>query len=320
MFVNLIFAAVAAAGALRLLVNQRPTERPRIDIPGVLVATAGLFALVYGFANAEMESWSAPLTIGLLAFGAAAMVAFALIERRVKSPLLPTRIVADRDRGGAFLAVGIGSLGMFGTFLFLTYFLQQNLGFSPIQSGLAFLPMIVVLMVTATAASTRLLPRFGPRPLVPTGMAIASAGLVFLTGLGVDSTYAGAVLPGILVMGIGFGLIMAPSMATATSGVAPADAGVTSATVNTMQQIGGSIGTAFLSTMFAGAVSGFAAPAGASAQAAAAQAAVHGYTVGFWWAAAAFAIGAVVTALMFRSRREAQAETLVRAEPVTEAL
>ena len=320
MYVNLIIAAIAATGAARLLVNQRPAERPRIDIPGVLVATAGLFALVYGFANAEMDSWSAPLTIGMLAGGVAAMGAFALIQRRSANPLLPPRVVADRDRGGAFLAVGIGSLGMFGTFLFLTYFLQQNLGFSPIQSGLAFLPMIAVLMVTATAASTRLLPRFGPRPLVPTGMAIAAAGLVFLTGLEFDSTYAGSVLPGILVMGIGFGLIMAPSMATATAGVAPADAGVTSATVNTMQQIGGSIGTAFLSTMFADAVSGFAAPAGVPAQLAQAQAAVHGYTVGFWWAAGAFAVGAVVTALLFRPRRQAQtqAEGVVRADPVPE--
>jgi EmrB/QacA subfamily drug resistance transporter len=318
MYVNLAFAVPAAIAATRLLVNMRPAERPRIDIPGVLVASSGLFALVYGFANAEMDGWGAPLTIGLLGYGVAAMAAFALIQRRVAAPLLPPRIVADRDRGAAFAAVGIGSIAMFGTFLFLTYFLQQNLGFSPIESGLAFLPMVALIMVTATMASTRLLPRFGPRPLVPTGMALGAVGLVLLTGLGFDSTYAGSVLPGILVMGLGFGLIMAPSMATATSGVAPRDAGVTSATVNTMQQIGGSIGTAFLSTMFADAVSGFAASAGTPAGLAAAEAAVHGYTVAFWWSAGAMAVGAIVTALLFRPRT-ARADEAIAAHAVPEA-
>jgi EmrB/QacA subfamily drug resistance transporter len=319
MYVNILFAAVAGVGAVRLLVNQRPAQRPRIDVPGVLVASSGLFALVYGFANAETDGWGAPLTVAMLAFGAVAMGAFALLERRVAQPLLPPRVVADRDRGAAFLAVGIAAIAMFGTFLFLTYFLQQNLGFSPIESGFAFLPMVAVIMVTATAASTRLLPRVGPRPLVPTGLALSAAGLVFLTGIEVDSSYAGSVLPGLLAMGLGFGLIMAPSMATATGGVAPHDAGVASATVNTMQQVGGSIGTAFLSTMFASAVSGFAAPAGASAQLVQAQAAVHGYTVVFWWAAGALALGAVVTALLFRPRKAAAEEGAVAAQPVPEA-
>jgi EmrB/QacA subfamily drug resistance transporter len=318
MYVNLIFAGVAGFGAVRLLVNQRPAERPRIDLPGVLVASSGLFALVYGFANAEMDGWGAPLTIGLLAYGVAAIAGFVAIERRVTAPLLPLRIVADRDRGAAFTAVGMGSIAMFGTFLFLTYFLQQNLGFSPIESGLAFLPMIAVLMVTATMASTRLLPRLGPRPLVPTGMAISAVAMLFLTGISVDSSYAASVLPGILLMGVGFGLIMAPSMATATAGVAPADAGVTSATVNTMQQIGGSVGTAFLSTMFADAVSGFAASAGTPAGLAAAQAAVHGYTVAFWWSAGVMAVGAIVTALLFRPRAE-RAKDAVAAHAVPEA-
>ncbi len=319
MYVNLAFAVPAAIAAVRLLVNQRPAVRPRIDIPGVLVASAGLFALVYGFANAETDGWGAPLTIGMLAFGALAIAAFAVIERRAAHPLLPPRVVRDRDRGAAFLAVGIAAIAMFGTFLFLTYFLQQNLGFSPIEAGLAFLPMVAVIMVTATVASTRLLPRVGPRPLVPTGMALGAVGLVFLTGIQLDSGYAGSVLPGLLVMGLGFGLIMAPSMATATNGVARGDAGVASATVNTMQQIGGSIGTAFLSTMFADAVSAFAAPAGASAQLVQAQAAVHGYTVVFWWAAGALALGAVVTALLFRPRKAAAEERAVAAQPVPEA-
>ncbi len=319
MYVNLAFAIPAAIAGTRLLVNMRPAERPRIDVPGVLVATAGLFSLVYGFANAETDGWGAPLTIAMLSLGVVAMAGFFALQRRASNPLLPLRVIADRDRGAAFLAVGFGAIAMFGTFLFLTYFLQQNLGFSPIQSGLAFLPMVAVIMVTATTASTRLLPRFGPRPLVPSGLAIAAVGLAFLTAIGVDSSYAGAVLPGILVMGAGFGLIMAPSMATATAGVAAHDAGVASATVNTMQQVGGSLGIAFLSTMFADAVGAFAPAAGTPAGLAAAEAAVHGYTVAFWWAAGALAVGAVVTALLFRPRA-ARAEERVSAEVVPEGL
>jgi EmrB/QacA subfamily drug resistance transporter len=319
MYVNLAFAVPAAAAGFRLLVNQRPARRPRIDVPGVLVATAGLFALVYGFANAEMDSWGAPLTVAMLAGGVIALTAFALFERRVANPLLPLRVVHDRNRGAAFLAVGIAAIAMFGTFLFLTYFLQQNLGFSPIESGLAFLPMVVVIMATATIASTRLLPRVGPRPLVPTGLALAAGALVFLTGIEFDSSYAGSVLPGLLLMGAGFGLIMAPSIATATQGVPPSDAGVASATVNTAQQVGGSIGTAFLSTMFAEAVSGFAAPAGAPAQLVQAQAAVHGYTTAFWWAAGVLAVGAIVTALLF-ARRPAAATEPSLAEALPEAV
>jgi EmrB/QacA subfamily drug resistance transporter len=305
MYVNLAFAIPAAIGGARLLVNVRPVERPRIDVPGVLVATSGLFALVYGFANAEMDGWSAPLTIGLLAYGVTAAVAFVAIERRVASPLLPLRVVSDRNRGAAFLAVSIASVAMFATFLFLTYYLQQGLGFSPIECGLAFLPLVLAIFATAPAAASKLLPRVGPRPLVPLGMALTAAGLVYLTGIQVDSTYAGAVLPGIIVMGVGFGLIMAPSFATATHGVEPADAGVASAMVNTSQQIGGSLGVALLSTLFAAAVGSYTAAAGTPAALAQAEAAVHGYTTAFWWAAGILAAGAIVTRLLFERGHQA---------------
>jgi EmrB/QacA subfamily drug resistance transporter len=318
MYVNLLFAVPAAIAATRLLVNMRPAERPRIDLPGVLVASAGLFSLVYGFANAEMDGWGAPLTIAMLAFGVAGLAAFVAIERRVSHPLLPLGVITDRNRGAAFMAVAFAAVAMFGTFLFLTYYLQQTLGFSPIESGLAFLPMVAVIMVTATTASTRLLPRFGPRPLVPTGMALAAAGLASLTGISVDSSYAGSVLPGIMVMGAGFGLIMAPSMATATERVAASEAGVASAMVNTSQQVGGSLGTALLSTLFADAVGAFSAPAGTPAGLAAAEAAVHGYTVAFWWAAGILAAGAIVTALLFRPRA-ARADEAIAAQAVPEA-
>jgi Na+/melibiose symporter-like transporter len=189
---------------------------------------------------------------------------------------------------------------MFGVFLFLTYYLQQNLGMSPIETGLAFLPMIAFLMVGSVSSSTKLMPKFGPRPLLPAGMLLAATGMICLTGLGVDSSYLSGVLPGLCLVGAGFGLVIAPSMASATLGVDPADAGVASAMVNTCQQVGGSVGTALLSTISASAVTAFASGKVPSADLAA-QAAVHGYTTAFWWSAAILAAGAILTAVTLRS-------------------
>ena len=299
MYVNLAFAVPAALAAVRLLDGRRPATRPRIDVPGVLLGVSGLFALVYGFANAELHGWDAPRTIVPLAYSATALAAFVLVERRVAHPLLPLAVVRDRNRGAALLAIGITGLTMFATFLFLTYYLQQTLGFSPIQTGLAFLPMVAAVMTTATIASTRLLPRVGPGPLVPAGLALAAVGVAYLTGIDADSSYAGAVLPGIMACGVGFGLIMPPSLATATHGVAPGDAGVASALANTSQQAGGSLGVALLSTVFAGAVSDFAPAVGTPLAVAQTEAAVHGSVVVFWWAVGILAAGVLATALLF---------------------
>jgi EmrB/QacA subfamily drug resistance transporter len=296
MFVNLLFAIPAALMAVALLHNQVAEKRPRLDIPGTLTATGGLFALVYGFSSAEMEGWGAPITIGMFVAAAALLTAFVLIERRVAHPLLPLRVVLDRDRGGSYLAMAIAGIGMFGVFLFLTYYLQTTLGFTPVETGLAFLPMMAAVMVTATTATTFLLSRVGARPMVTLGMFIASGAMVFLTGVGVDTAYASHVLPALLAMGAGMGLIFAPAMSTATLGVDPHDAGVASAMVNTAQQVGGSIGTALLSTIAATAAASF---AGASQDPAVlAQAAVHSYTTAFWWSAGVFALGGVISFLL----------------------
>jgi EmrB/QacA subfamily drug resistance transporter len=300
LYVNLLFAIPAAASALVLLVNQPHPQRARIDIPGVVCVTTGLFGLVFGFSNAETNGWGEPLTVFALAAGSALIVLFVVLERRVPHPLLPMRVVLDRDRGGAYLAIGISGAGMFGVFLFLTYYLQQTLGFSPIQTGLGFLPMSAAIMVTATTATTKLVPRVGPRPLVATGMALASVAMALLAQLQVDSAYAGHVLPPLLVMGVGLGLIFAPAMSTATLGVETSDAGVASAMVNTSQQIGGSIGTAVLSTIFAGAVTSYA-TSHARGPGLPEQAAMHGYTTAFWCSSAVFVVGAIVTAIVFRS-------------------
>ncbi|MEY2515201.1 MAG: hypothetical protein QOJ89_2559, partial [bacterium] len=182
-------------------------------------------------------------------------------------------------------------------------YLQQNLGFSPIQAGFAFLPMTGTIVISAVSGSTKLLPRVGPRPLIAGGMLLASVGLVTLTSIGPDTAYATHVLPGILIMGAGMGLVFSAAMATATFGVEPSDAGVASAMVNTMQQVGGSIGTALLSTLAAAAVTSQLASAGARPDATAiAAAAVHGYTTAFWWAAAIFATGSIICGALLTQR------------------
>ena len=307
LYVNLVIAIPAALAAQALLHNQAPAVKPKLDIPGTLTASLGLFAVVYGLANAQTHSWGDLLTVGMLAAGVVLLTGFVAIQRRSANPLLPLRVVLDRDRGGSFLAMLLAGSGMFAVFLFLTYYLQQTLGFSPIKSGLAFLPMTGTIIIAATSSSTKLLPRIGPRPLIGTGMLLASAGLVSLTGIGVDSAYATDVLPGLLVMGAGMGLVFSSAMATATFGVEQQDAGVASAMVNTMQQVGGSIGTALLSTLAASATTA-ALVDHAQSPAAMAAAAVHGYTTAFWWAAAIFAAGALLcTALLSSRTREVAA-------------
>ena len=301
LYVNLAFAAAATTGAATLLHNQVPADKPRLDLPGTLTASAGLFGLVYGFSHAETAGWGAPLTVVALAAAAVLLTAFVTIQRRVEHPLLPLRIVLDRTRGGAFLALALAGAGIFGVFLFLTYFLQQNLGLSPLQTGLAFLPMTATIMVTATVATTRLVPHYGPRPMIVTGMALGAAGMVYLAQLSVGSHYAGGVLPALLIMGPGLGLIFATAINSATAGVDPRDAGVGSAMVNTMQQVGGSVGTALLSTLAASASTGYL-DGRARTPAVLAQASIESYTTVFWVAAGILALGMVVCGLLLPGR------------------
>jgi EmrB/QacA subfamily drug resistance transporter len=299
MFINLAFAFPAAVGALALLRSKITATRPRIDIPGTVTATGGLFALVYAFAHAQTHGWGSATTVGFLAAGAALLAAFVAIQVRVAHPLLPLRVVLDRNRGGSFLALGILGAGMFGVFVFLTYFLQQTLGYSPLKTGVAFLPLTGALVIAAGLTSARLLPRTGPRPVVAAGMVLAAAGLILLAQLGVHASYATQVLPGLIALGAGLGLVFPPATDMATLGVDAADAGVASALVNTTTQVGGSLGTALLSTISASAASSYLASRQPSAIVVA-HAAVHGYTTAFWWAAAIFAVGAVIAGLLLR--------------------
>jgi EmrB/QacA subfamily drug resistance transporter len=296
LYVSILFAVPAAIAGLRLLHHVPATSRPRLDIPGTIVASSGLFALVFGMSRAESDGWGDPVTLTLLGAAVVLLAAFVALQRRVANPLLPLRVVADRNRGGSYLAIAIAGAGIFGVFLFLTFYLQTTKGLSPLETGLAFLPMNLSIIFTATLVNTKVLARTGPRPLIPTGMALSALAMVLLTRIGVDTSYATHVLPSLILLGVGFGLTIAPSFATATLGVPRQDSGVASAMVNTSQQVGGSIGTALLSTVAVSATTDFVAVHGPGA-----LAAVEGYVTAFWWAAAIFAIGAVATGALLRS-------------------
>ncbi|SHE89052.1 drug resistance transporter, EmrB/QacA subfamily [Ferrithrix thermotolerans DSM 19514] len=299
LYVNLIFAVAAAIGGIVFLTKDHHEEKPKLDIPGVALASAAMFSIVYGFSHAETTSWSNSITVGFLVAAAVLLVAFIFTETKVDHPLLPMRVVLDRNRGGAYLSVFIASVGMFGVFLFLTYYLQETLGYSPVKTGLAFIPMIALLVVVATASTAKLLPKFGPKYLVALGMFVAAGGMLMLSRVSISSSYTGVVLPALLILGAGLGGVMAPSMNTATAGVSAADAGVASATVNTSQQIGGSIGTALLNTLAASAGTAFLAGKVLSRQVLA-EAAVHSYITAFRWSALVFAIGGVLAALLLK--------------------
>ncbi len=249
LYVNLVFAAIAVAGALAWISSTRPATRPQMDWPGAVLACAGLFLIVFGFSHAESAGWTAALTIGSLVLGVLLLAGFVIAERRVAHPLLPLRIILDRTRGGSYLAVFITGVAIFGTFLFLTFYLQIVKGESPLTTGLLFLPMIGCILLSSNLSSIVLLPRLGPRVLIAAGMLLGVGGMVYLTQVTVTSSYDTAVLPALLILGVGFGMIFAPAINTATFGVARQDSGVASALVNTMQQVGGSIGTSALSTI-----------------------------------------------------------------------
>src|SRR5690242_4550051 len=256
-YVNLVIAIPTTVAALRLIVNHRPAERAHLDIPGVLTWTLGLFALVFGFSNAETHGWGATATVVALIASPLLLTAFVLIERRVAHPLLPLGIVWDRARGGAFTALLLTGAGLLAMFLFLTYFVQQNLGFSPLKTGVAFLPLTVVLIIASTTAQIRVIPRTGVKPVLLLGMALCAGGMLLLTQLTPTSSYGTGVLPALLVIGVGMGCIFAPAFSAATLGVAPNEAGIASGMVNTSQQVGGSVGTSLLSAIYASAVASY---------------------------------------------------------------
>jgi len=307
MYVNIGFAVVALVGGMLLLAKHVATERPKLDLPGTLVASAALFAIVYGFAHAESASWSDPVTLGFLIGGAALLGAFVALEARVEHPLLPLRLVADRTRGGSFLAVFVMGMGMFSIFLFLTFYLEVSLGYSPIKAGLAFLPMVAAIVLSSITMPALVLPKVGPKVVISASFLVSAAGMALLARLGLESSFVADVLPGLILLGVGLGGVMTTAFQGATAGVHHEDAGVASALINTSQQVGGSISTALLTTVAASAMTDYLSSHKAGALTMA-QAYVESFTATFSWGAGIFVVGALIAALVVPNRPLEQTE------------
>ncbi|MCM2393383.1 MFS transporter [Streptomyces albipurpureus] len=287
-YVNIPFAIAAAVGAY--LVIREPAgarNRASLDIPGVVLSTLGLVALVYGFTRAEHSGWSDGLTVGMFIASAVLLAAFVITEAKVKAPLLPLRVLTERNRAGVYLSLGLAVIGMFGLFLFLTFYLQIVKEYSPVATGFAFMPMIVGMIVGSTQIGTRLMTRVPPRMLMAPGFLVAALGMLMLTQLDINTSYAGLIMPAQLLLGLGMGTAFMPAMSLATHGVDPRDAGVASAMVNTSQQVGGAIGTALLNTIAASATTSYISSHTAGAadpKLLQLQGMVHGFSSAIWWA------------------------------------
>jgi EmrB/QacA subfamily drug resistance transporter len=303
LYINVAIAVVALVGSFFFVHSSaRVGERPKLDIPGTLLVSGGLFFLVYGFSNADTDGWGAADSWGMLTAAGVLLIAFVLWIRRAKHPLLHLSVILDRNRGAAYTSILLAAVGMFAIFLFVTYFLQTGLHYTPIQTGLSFLPMVGMLVIAAQLGTNLLVPRFGPKVLVPIGMLLGALGMIWLTQLNLTSTYVPDVMLPLMVLGFGMGTIMPASMQTATLGVDRQYAGVASALVNTSQQVGGSIGTALLNTLAASAVTAYIVDHAPATPAVLAEAAVHSYALVYWVAAGVFVGGAVIAGLLFRRR------------------
>ena len=304
LLVSTPIAIVAAVAATRFVGESRAEGNTRYDLPGAVTSTGGLVALVYGFTKAASDGWDASVTIAFLIAAAVLLVAFVVIELRSSHPLLPMRVILDRNRGGAYLSALLIGVGMFGVFLFLTFYLQVTLGYSALMTGVAFLPFTLGI-IGGAGVSSQLTTRVGPRVLMFSGMLLSAIGMVLLTRIGVDTGFWTHVFPAELVISFGMGVTFGPMSNTALVGVGDHDAGVASALINTTQQIGGSLGTALLNTIFTSVVAGyFADHQGAQLPAVQAAGTVHGYTVAFWVSAGMIGLAAVIALTLVRASRE----------------
>jgi predicted MFS family arabinose efflux permease len=285
-------------GAVTMIPDRAGLDGVKLDIPGAILGCGGLVALVYGLGEAATVGWSSSRVIGPFIASAVLLSAFVLLQTKVSNPLLPMRILTDRNRAGSFLTIILAVLAMFGTFLFLTYLLQNVDGYSPLKTGVAFLPLLLVNGLTSTQLASRLMPRIRTRLLVIPGLLIAALGVALLTRLTPTAAYVSHILPTELLLGLGLGLALVPCISTATNKAEPRDVGITSATTNTSQQIGASIGTALLNTIAATATASYLASHARGGPQVMARATVHGYAVASAWAAGSLLLAAVVAGVL----------------------
>jgi EmrB/QacA subfamily drug resistance transporter len=306
LYVNVPIALIAFAGAWALLGSGGRHPDAHLDVPGALLGSIGMLSLVYGFSEASSRSWGDPLVLTLLAAGVVLLGVFAFWQTRARVPLLPMTVVKDRQRVGAFLTTLLVTIGMFGVFLFLTYYMQRVLGYSPVKTGVAYLPITAGMIIGSTQVAARLLNRVPPRTLMVPGLLVAAGALAIIAQVGVEPAYASHILPGMLMLGLGMGTTMMTSVSLATGSVAPRDSGAASATFNTAQQVGGSIGTALLNTIAATVTARYLtahAGPGVNKQLLGAKAAVHGFNVATWWAMGSLLLAALIAGVVVNADR-----------------
>jgi EmrB/QacA subfamily drug resistance transporter len=293
LYVNLPIAALVLLGAFTVLPERRRVHGVRLDVLGVVLGCGGLVALVYGLGEAGTSGWAATNVIAALVLAVVLLTAFILWQSKGPNPLLPLRVLKNRNRAGSFLTILLAVTGMFGTFLFLTYLLQTVKHYSPLMTGVAFLPLLALNGLAATQLASRLMPHVRTRLLVVPGLLLAAAGAALFTTLTPDASYVTHVLPSEILLGLGLGLAIVPCISTATQNAEPKDVGVTSAMTNTSQQIGASIGTALLNTIAAAATATYltAHAGGSDVQA---KATVHGYATASAWVAGIFVLAALI--------------------------
>jgi EmrB/QacA subfamily drug resistance transporter len=311
--VNTPIAVVAMAFAHRLVRESRAAGNTSYDIPGAITSTLGLVALVYGFTKAAPEgfsdtaNWTEPSTVVWFIAAAVLLVSFFVIETRTSNPLLPLRIISERNRGGAYLSSLITGAGLFAMFLFLGLYLQVIKEYSPVQAGFAFLPFSLGIILAAGIAAN-LMPKVGPRPLMAPGLVVAALGMFWLTRLTPESDYVTAILPPMIIMSVGMAFVFIPTATVALHAVGNHDAGVASAVINTSQQVGGSLGTALMNTVAVTATSAYLAANAALGEAALPAALTAGYTRAFLVGGALLLAAAVVVLVMIRIGPSASAE------------
>ena len=306
--VNTPIAIVAALLAIKFVRESKATGDNTYDMPGVITATAGLFSLTYGFNEAATKGWASATTISFLIAAVILLIIFVIIESKVKNPLMPLRVVTDRNRGGSYLGSLVVGAGLFSMFLFLGLYLQVILGYSPLKSGFAFLPFTAGIIIFAGVAS-QLLPKFGPRALMVPGLIAAGSGLLLMTRITPETSYTTHVLPSLLIMSSGMALVFIPLTSTALHAVSSHDTGVASAMLNTSQQVGGSLGTALLNTIAATAATTYAAANSQLGEKLQPFAMTHGFTVAFQWSAVLLFTGAILLFLFINVGKDSLVET-----------
>jgi EmrB/QacA subfamily drug resistance transporter len=298
LFINVPIALFAAFAAFRVIGESRASGTTRYDVPGALLSTAGLVSLVYGFTKAVTDGWSSTTTLTLIAVGVVLLAGFVVVEARSTSPLLPLRVVLERNRGGSYLAATLLVVGIFAMFIFISYYFQTILGYSAAKAGIAFLPFALGVIVAAGAA-TNLLPKLGSRITMTFGLLLAAIGLLWLTKIGVHTSYWTHVFPQLIIMSLGMGLAFTAISSTALTNVQERDSGVASAVLNSTQQVGASLGAALLNTIAATATANYLASHGPALEQ---QALVHGFTRALAVGGIIVAAGAVVSAVLVTAK------------------